>query len=249
MRLRLGIDFGGSSIKAAAVDVDAGHVVGDLRAVPTPVGATLDGCRAVFRELVGQFPQCEGPIGMAFPSVVKHGVTYTAANVDHAWIGANAAQLLAEAAGRPAYVVNDADAAGVAEMRFGAGRGESGSVLMLTFGTGIGSALFIRGHLWPNTELGHLRVDDDEAELQASARVRTAMHLDWPEWCIRVNRVLAEYQKLLWPDLFIIGGGVSERWPEFGHLLKSEARIVPASLRHTAGVVGAALYGAETAVT
>jgi polyphosphate glucokinase len=247
MSLTLGIDLGGSAIKAGAVDTTAGEVIGELQSVPTPAGATLDATRAALASLVARFPECRGPVGLAFPSVVKNGITYTAANVDREWIGADAAALLTAAAGRRGVVVNDADAAGVAEMRVGAGRGERGVVMMLTFGTGIGTALFVDGRLWPNTELGHLEIDGQEAEHRASARVRTAEHLDWPTWCARVNLVLARYHALLCPDLFIVGGGVSERWEEFAGLLRSPARIVPAKLRQTAGVVGAALYAAETA--
>ena len=247
MTLTLGIDLGGSAIKAGAVDTTAGEVVGELSSVPTPAGATLDATRRALATLIALFPQCRGPVGLAVPSVVKHGVTHTAANIDRGWIGADAAALLSAAAGRPGIVVNDADAAGIAEMRTGAGRGEHGFVMMLTFGTGIGSALFADGRLWPNTELGHLEIDGREAEHRASARVRTAENLGWPAWCERVNLVLARYHALLWPDLFIIGGGVSERWEEYAGLLRSPARIVPARLRHSAGVVGAALYATETA--
>jgi polyphosphate glucokinase len=240
----LGIDFGGSAIKAGAVDVTAGAVVGELQSVPTPAGATPESTRAALAVLAGRFANCRGPVGLAFPSVIKDGVAHTAANIDRAWIGADVAALLSAAVGRPGVVVNDADAAGVAEMRIGAGRNERGAVMMLTFGTGIGTALFVDGHLWPNTELGHLEIHGREAEQLASARARTAEGLDWPSWCERVNRVLERYHALLCPDLFVIGGGVSERWAEFGSLLRAPARIVPARLRHTAGVVGAALCAA-----
>jgi polyphosphate glucokinase len=246
MSLTLGIDLGGSAIKAGAVDIDAGEVVGELRSVPTPAGAAPEATRAALAALAAHFPECGAePVGLAFPSVVKGGITLTAANVDRAWVGADAAALLSAAVGRAGFVVNDADAAGIAEMRVGAGRGERGVVMMLTFGTGIGTALFADGRLWPNTELGHLEVDGREAEHRASARVRTAENLAWPAWCERVNLVLARYHALLWPDVFIIGGGVSERWEEYAGLLRSPARIVPARLRHTAGVVGAAMYAAE----
>ena len=246
MELVLGIDFGGSFIKAGAVDPSIGHVVGDLKSVSTPAGAGIDATRLALAELIAQFPECTGPVGLAFPSVVVRGVTLTGANIDKAWIGTDAAAVLTAAAGRPGVVVNDADAAGIAEMRAGAGRGENGAVMMLTFGTGIGSALFYRGVMWPNTELGHLEVMGREAEHIASAKVRTVENLDWPAWCERVNLVLERYHALFWPDVFIIGGGVSERFEEFGSLLRSRARIVPAGLRHTAGVVGAALYAHET---
>lgn len=248
MSLLLGLDLGGSSIKAGAVDVAAGHVVGELQSVPTPDGAKPAATQAALAALIARFPQCSGRVGLAFPSVVKNGIAYTAANIDRGWIGTDAAKLLTVAAGRRGVVVNDADAAGVAEMRVGAGRAERGTVLMLTFGTGIGSALFVDGRLWPNTELGHSEFGGREAEHFASARVRTAEKLDWPAWCERVNRALAGFHALFWPDLFIIGGGVSERWEEFGGLLKSPARIVSAQLRQTAGVVGAAFYAAEQPV-
>lgn len=238
----LGLDVGGSSIKAGAVDLQAGHVVGALRSVAMPARATPDQTRTAIGEIVRMFPECTGPVGMAFPAVVKAGVAMTAANIDRAWIGTDAAALLTAAAGRPGSVLNDASAAGLAEARVGAGRGVPGLAMLLTFGTGIGSALIANGQLIPNMELGHLEVDGREAELQASARVRTAEGLDWPAWCERVNRVLAAYERLLWPDLFILGGGVSEHFEEFGHLLRTRARVVPATLRQTAGVVGAALY-------
>lgn len=247
MSLVLGLDLGGSSIKAGAVDAASGALVGEARAVPTPPGAPVEATRRALAELVALFPDCEGPVGLAFPSVVRRGTTLTAANIAPEWIGVDAAHLLTEAAGRPGFVVNDADAAGVAEMRCGAGRHERGVVMMLTFGTGIGSALFIDGRLWPNTELGHLEVDGAKAEHLASARVRTVENLDWPAWTGRVNRVLAAYEALLWPDLFIIGGGVSERFEEFAPLLHARARIVPAGLRQAAGVVGAAMHAVDAA--
>ena len=247
MSLTLGIDFGGSAIKAGAVDTAAGCLGGELQSVPTPPGATLEATRTALRELAARFPECTGPVGLAFPSIVRHGVTYTAAHIDRGWIGADAGALLSAATGRRGIVVNDADAAGVAEMRAGAGRGERGTVMMLTFGTGIGTALFVDGRLWPNSELGHLEIDGQEAEQRASASVRTHEHLDWPAWCARVDVVLARFHVLLSPDLFIFGGGVSERWEEFGHLLRSPVRVVPAQLRQTAGVVGAALFATAAA--
>jgi len=245
--LLLGIDLGGSTIKAGAVDARAGRLVGELESLPTPRGAHPDALRALIAELSRRFPQCTGPVGLAYPGVVQRGIAHTAANVDRAWLGTDGAALVSAATGRPGAFVHDSDAAGLAEMRFGAGRGERGAVMMLTFGTGIGSAAFIDGVLWPNLELGHMEIGGREAEHQASARVRTAEGLDWPAWCGRVNAVLARYHALLWPDLFIIGGGVSEHWPEYGSLLHAPARIVPAQLRHAAGVVGAAIYADETA--
>ena len=248
MALILGLDLGGSSIKAGAVDPVTGQLVGPLDSIPTPVGATVADTQVALTELIARFPQCTGPVGLAFPSVVVRGITYSASNIDKGWIGCDAAAVLrAASGGRPSFVVNDADAAGVAEMRFGAGRGEKDCVMMVTFGTGIGSALFLNGQLWPNTELGHLEIDGMEAEHYASARVRTVEKLDWPAWCERVNKVLDRYHSLFWPDLFIVGGGVSERFEEYGSLLHTKVRIVPAGLRQAAGVVGAAMYAHENA--
>lgn len=245
--LTLGIDLGGSSIKAGAVDVGRGEVAGRLESVPLPQPSTPAAVGAAIRALAAACPACDGPVGFAFPSVVKAGLARTAANVDRGWIGTDGAAVAAAATGRPATFVNDADAAGLAELRFGAARGERGTVLMLTFGTGIGSALFVDGRLWPNTELGHLRLGAEEAEQYASARVRSELGLDWPAWAARVNAVLAEFERLFWPDLFVVGGGVSENWAAFAPLLRTEARIVPAALRQTAGVVGAALHASEHA--
>lgn len=243
----VGIDFGGSSIKAGAVDVAAGRVIGELVAVPTPSPSTPAAVATAIAQLAERLPDCRGPIGFAYPGVVRSNVAQTAANVDKGWMGTDGAALIRGATGRPGAFLNDADAAGLAEMRLGAGRDARGTTLMLTFGTGIGSALFVDGELWPNTELGHLELTSGrgEAEHHASARVRAALNLDFPAWVARVNDVLAEFDRLFWPELVIVGGGVSERWEEFGPLLKSHARLVPAQLRAQAGVVGAAYYAHE----
>jgi polyphosphate glucokinase len=248
MSLILGIDYGGSFIKAGAVECDTGQLVGELASVATPPGASLAGSKLAVQNLAARFPDCVGPVGLAFPSVVRHGVTHTAAHISPEWIDVDAVKWLSEALGRPGYVLNDADAAGLAEIRIGAGQGERGKVMMVTFGTGIGTALFLDGKLWPNTELGHLHVGAEEAEVQASARTRAQQDLDWPTWCARVNTVLLEYHRLLWPDLFIVGGGVSERWEEFQGLITPTLQVVPARLRQSAGVVGAALYAREQSV-
>jgi polyphosphate glucokinase len=239
--IRLGIDTGGSSLKAAPVDVGRGVLAAAACSFPTPAPATPAAVAGVVRQIAAAFPGVEGPIGFGFPSVVKRGVACTAANVDKGWIGTDGAALVREATGRAAAFLNDADAAGIAEMRFGAGRGETGTVMMLTLGTGIGSAIFCDGQLLPNTEFGHMEVRGMEAEHRASGRVRTTESLGWDEWAGRVNEVLARYHALLWPDLFIVGGGVSENWAHFGHLLESPARIVRAQLGNEAGLIGAAL--------
>jgi polyphosphate glucokinase len=187
-----------------------------------------------------------GPVvGVALPSVVQNGVVRTAANIDHAWIGTDAGALAHSKLGRAARVLNDADAAGFAEMRWGAGSHENGVVFMLTFGTGIGSALFYGGKLVPNTELGHLEMRGMDAEKWAAAQVKTALNLDWPAWIERVNEYLARMHALFWPDLFILGGAVSERFDDFAPLLRSPARICAARFAGQAGVIGAALAAAE----
>ena len=245
MRL-LGIDTGGSSLKAAPVDVATGALAAEVLSLPTPAPATPAAIAGVVKQIAAAFADVSGPVGFAFPSVVTAGIARTAANVDRSWIGTDGARLVREATGRPAAFLNDADAAGLAELRVGAGRGHDGTVIVLTFGTGIGSAIFHDGHLLPNTEFGHMEIRGMEAEHRASARVRTVEGLGWLEWSERVNEVLERMHALFWPDLFILGGGVVENWPSFGPLLESPARIVPAELGNTAGIVGAALAASET---
>ena len=244
-RQLLGIDVGGSSIKAGLVDVDAGRLVGELISAPTPQPSTPAALLAVFEALAARLPGSEGTVGIAFPSVIKHGMVRTAANIDPSWIGVDGSALARRALERPALFLNDADAAGVAEVKWGAGRGTQGTVIMLTFGTGIGTALFADGKLLPNTELGHMEVRGIEAEKWTSAHVRTAQKLDWPAWVQRVNVYLEQMYALFWPDLFILGGAVSERFSEFAPLLQSGAQIRPAHFAGQAGVIGAALAAAD----
>lgn len=241
--LRIGIDVGGSSIKAARVDVDSGEVVGASESVPTPRPAAVDPMIDAFVELDRRL-RGAGAVGLALPSVVQHGVARTAANIDKGWIGVDGAALLGARLRRPVVFLNDADAAGLAEMRWGAGRGTQGTVIMLTFGTGIGSAIFIDGVLLPNTEFGHMELNGADAELYASARVRTELSLDWPAWAERVNLYLARMHALFWPDVFILGGAVSENFAAFGPLLTSRAEIRPAQFAGQAGVIGSALAAA-----
>lgn len=240
----LAFDVGGSYVKAARVDPARGVLLEPARRVPTPPGAApsevIDVLVGLAREL-----QSTGPVGLAFPAVTRNGVACTAANIDPRWIGTDARSLLAAHIGRPVAFLNDADAAGLAEMRLGAGRDHRGTVLIVTLGTGIGSALFIDGRLVPNTELGHLRVGDEEAEHRASARARVERSLDWPAWAGELNAVLAELHRLLWPDLFIVGGGVTENWASFGPLLTSRAEIVVARFGNDAGLIGAAMAAVE----
>ena len=241
----LGIDVGGSSVKAALVDVRAGRVSGPVVSVPTPQPSTPSALTRVIAELAGRFPGARGPVGVAFPSVIKAGTAYTAAHIDSGWVGTNGEALASGALGRPVLFLNDADAAGIAEMRCGSGRGCTGAVVMLTFGTGIGTALFIAGRLYPNTELGHLELHGTDAEAWASARARTAEGLDFPAWIARVNEYLEALHRLLWPDVFILGGAVSERFAEFAPLLRSPAEVRPAQFAGQAGIVGAALAAAD----
>jgi polyphosphate glucokinase len=241
----LGIDVGGSSVKAALVDVHAGRVTGSLISAPTPQPSTPAALIQVVAGLAQQLPGGAARVGVAFPTVIKSGKVYTAANIDASWLGSNVETLAAAALGRPVLFLNDADAAGIAEMRFGNGRGCRGTAIMLTFGTGIGTALFVDGKLYPNTELGHLELRGMDAEKWASARARTAERLDFPAWIARVNEYLLALHKLLWPDVFILGGAVSARFAEFAPLLRSAAELRPAHFAGHAGVVGAAMASAE----
>jgi polyphosphate glucokinase len=241
----LGLDVGGSSIKAALVDIERGASTTPLRSVRTPMPSTpeavLQACAQIDRDL-----GAAGPAGLAFPSVVQGGLARTAANVDKSWIGCAGAARLSQLIGRPVIFLNDADAAGVAEMSTGgAGKDVKGVVILLTFGTGIGSALFLDGELVPNTELGHLEFHGQDAEYTASARVRTEEALDWAGWCARVNDYLARLHALFWPDLFIIGGSISEDFEQFKHLLTSPTPIRRATHGAQAGVIGAAFAAAR----
>ncbi len=236
----LGIDIGGTGIKAAPVDVVAGRLLTERLKLPTPRPAAPEAVAPVVRELVGHFAW-QGPIGITFPGVVSAGTIRTAANLDPGWIGVDALAFFGEAAGQPVTVLNDADAAGVAEMRFGAGRGQAGTVLLLTFGTGIGSALFYNGVLIPNTEFGHIEIHGKDAETRASERAREEQDLSWGKWADRVDTYLDKMEGLLAPDLIIIGGGISRKSGKFLPRLTLRARVVPAVLLNDAGVVGAAM--------
>jgi polyphosphate glucokinase len=239
----LGLDVGGSSIKYAAVDVGSGRPLVPLASASTPQPATAERLIAALAELGGS-AGTGVPVGVALPCVIRGGVIHTAANLDPSLIGLDAGRLLRERLGRPVMVLNDADAAGLAEVHAGAARGVAGSVMVLTFGTGIGSALFIDGRLVPNLELGHMEVGGVEGELRASARVRTDENLDWPAWAARVSEYLDAINRLFWPELIVLGGGISADYAQFGSLLRSRARVVPAQLGPAAGVVGAALAAA-----
>jgi len=239
----LGIDIGGSGIKAAPVDVTTGTLTRERIKVLTPRPARPKAVAEAVRGLVAQFGW-SGKAGITFPGVVTNGVIRTAANLDPAWIGADACDLFGSATGLEVRVINDADAAGLAEMRFGAGAGQRGTVVMLTFGTGIGSALFTDGVLVPNTEFGHIEIRGKDAEKRASERAREVHDLDWEHWAGRVDEYMSHLEGLVWPDLFIVGGGVSRKSDKFLPLLgKLRARVVPAAMLNDAGIVGAALIG------
>ncbi|MCC9310273.1 ROK family protein [Kitasatospora sp. RB6PN24] len=240
-----GVDIGGSGIKGAPVDVELGALAQPRYKVPTPQPAKPEAVAAAVREVVEHFEH-EGPVGLTFPGVVVDGHTRTAANVDRSWLGLDAGTLFREALGTPAVLLNDADAAGLAEMAHGAGRGEGGTVLVLTFGTGIGSALFVDGNLVPNTELGHLELRGKDAERRASSAAKERHELSWAEWAVRVDEYLGLVERLLSPRLVIIGGGVSRKHEKFLPLLSERAaRVVPAELRNDAGIVGAAMGAAR----
>ncbi len=240
------MDIGGSGIKGAPVDLDLGDLARERHKVLTPHPATPKGVADCVAEVVSHF-DWSGPIGITFPGVVTDGITRTAANVDKGWVDTDARTLLGERIGRPVTILNDADAAGVAEMTFGAGKGRTGTVILLTFGTGIGSAVFTDGRLVPNTELGHLELHGHEAEKHASTKAKEDEDLSWQHWAHRVQKYLLHVEMLFSPELFIIGGGVSRKAEKFLPLIeKVRAEMVPAQLQNNAGIVGAAMAAAGT---
>ena len=237
----LGIDIGGTGIKGAPVNVETGELTGERFRIPTPPGATPADVSDTVAKVASHFAW-SGPIGCGFPAVVRGGHVLTAANVSKTWIGQDAVHLFEAATGCQVSVVNDADAAGYAEMCFGAGKGRNGVVLIATLGTGIGTALFIDGRLVPNTELGHIEMNGKDAEKQAAASVRERKGLSWKKWAKRLNEYLLHMERYLWPDLIILGGGVSKKSEKFfPHLqTKTEVIVVPAQMRNEAGIIGAA---------
>jgi polyphosphate glucokinase len=237
----IGVDIGGTGIKGAHVDVGAGTFLADRVRLHTPAPATPDAIAGTVVSVLDQV-EVEGPVGLTLPAVIRDGVVETAANIDQTWIGTNAVELFAHATGRPVAVVNDADAAGIAEMRFGAGRGQQGVVVVVTLGTGIGSALFSDGTLVPNTELGHLPLHHGDAEDWAAESIREREELSWKEYAHRLQTYLTLLEKLLWPQLIIIGGGVSRKAEKFLPRIKLRTTVVPARLHNDAGIVGAALF-------
>lgn len=241
--LGFGIDIGGSGIKGCTVDLDAGKLHDERIRIATPDPSKPDAVADVVKHIVGEFGWT-GPVGVTLPAVIKRGVAHTAANIDKSWLGTDASALFAERLGlRPADVVvlNDADAAGIAEISYGWPDDREGVVMLLTFGTGIGSALFLDGQLVPNTEFGHLEVDGHDAETRAAASVKEEQELSWADWAKRVSRYVRGLEDLIWPDLIIAGGGVSKKAAKWLPLLEVRTRVVAAELRNDAGIVGAAV--------
>jgi polyphosphate glucokinase len=242
----LGIDIGGSGIKGAVVETRTGELVMPRYRIPTPEGAKPKAVAGVVGEIVQHF-KWKGPVGVGFPAIIINGVAFSAANVSKKWIDTNAETLFAEATGCPVRVLNDADAAGLAEMRFGAGRGQKGTVLVITIGTGLGSALFRNGMLVPNAEFGHIEMNCGDAEKQASEAAKVRENLSWKEWSGRFNEYLRILEDLISPDLIILGGGASKESEKFMDRLNPRARILPAAMLNEAGIVGAALAAEELA--
>ena len=236
----LGIDIGGSGIKGAPVDTDTGSLLAPRYRIPTPYPAKPNPMTEVVTEIVRHF-QWKGLVGCGFPSALHAGEVLTAANIHRKWLGVNAAALFSKSVGCPTWVVNDADAAGVAEMAFGAGAGRQGVVLIVTIGTGLGTALFTDGQLLANTEFGHIEIDGQDAEIRASDAARKREKLSWKKWARRFNHYLQTMERLVWPDLIILGGGAVKKYEEFIPYLDLKAEIVPAQLLNEAGIVGAAL--------
>jgi polyphosphate glucokinase len=240
----LGIDVGGSGIKGAPVDTKTGQLRLERVRIKTPKEAEPQPVADVVAQIVQAF-DWKGPIGVGFPAPIKSGVAMMAANIAETWIGLNVEQLFTKTTGCPCKVGNDADVAGLAEMTFGAGKRRGGTVIMITLGTGIGTAIFHNGNLLPNTEFGHLEIEGRDAEFEASDAARERDDLSWKKYAKRLNKYLLAMERLFWPDLFIIGGGISKKHEKFLPLLTLQTEIVPAQLQNEAGIVGAALFGRE----
>lgn len=241
----LGIDFGGSGIKGALVDTKSGALKSERHRIKTPDGAAPDDVAATCGALARHF-DWRGPIGIGFPAVIWPTGAQTAANISKKWIGCDPARIIGEATGCEVVPINDADAAGIAEMAWGAGAGERGVVFMVTLGTGIGTALFVDGRIVPNTELGHLYLGNGkEGEAYASSKVREDADMAWGDWGVRVNTYLVELQRLFWPELIIIGGGASKHFAKYADKITVPTRVVPARLLNHAGIIGAAMHAAN----
>ncbi|HET8795907.1 MAG TPA: ROK family protein [Arthrobacter sp.] len=247
----IGVDIGGTGIKGGIVDVESGAVIGDRYRVSTPKPSTPEAVARCVKDIVDELstrdmaPAGGSPVGVTFPAIISHGIARSAANVDKSWIGTDVDTLFTDILGREVEVMNDADAAGLAEARWGAGKDVGGVVLVITLGTGIGSAFIMDGLLVPNAELGHLEIDGYDAESRASASAREREGLSWKEYGVRLQRYFSHVEFLFSPELFIIGGGISKRSEDFLPLLDLRTKIIPAKLKNNAGIVGAALHSAE----
>ena len=241
----LGIDIGGSSLKAATVNPDQGALTSERLVIPTPRPATPEAVTERLSDIIDAFAW-SGPIGCGLPAVVRNGVAYTAANIDTGWLNRDVGQLIRSRTGHQVALCNDADAAGLAEMHYGAGRDATGTTLVITVGTGLGTALFRGRTLVPNTELGHLLIAGEDAETVASAAVRTTLNLTYRDWAMRFDTYLHRLEELLWPDLFIIGGEISQDHADFFPFLTIKTRIQPAALRNNAGIIGAAMVASPS---
>lgn len=246
----IGVDIGGTGIKGGIVDLGKGVIVGERHRIPTPKPSTPEAVAEVVGQIVAELssrpegPPADVPVGVTFPAIIQHGVARSAANVDKSWVDTDVDALFTEVLGRDVHVINDADAAGLAEVRYGAGKGKMGTVLVITLGTGIGSAFIFDGKLVPNAELGHLEIDGHDAETKASAVAREREGLDWDEYAVRLQRYFSHVEFLFSPELFIVGGGISKRSSEYLPSLELRTPIIPAQLKNQAGIVGGALQAA-----
>lgn len=244
----LGLDIGGSGIKGAVINLDTGQMITERIRLPTPEGAKPQDMAEIVAQIAVRL-NWKDITGCGFPAVVHHGVVFSAANIDPSWIGVNAGDLFSQAVGAPVFVANDADVAAMAELRFGIGRElPTGVVMMITLGTGIGSAIIVNGNLMPNTELGHLEIRGKDAEKRASDAVRQRKELTWEEYAIRLQEYLDTLERLFWPDAIIVGGGISKEADKYLPLIKTRAKIMPAKLLNQAGIIGAAVYAAQRAL-
>ena len=244
-----GIDFGGTGIKGAPVDLERGDFAHDRVRIDTPKPASPEAVADVFQQIVDSFEDSTTPVGVTVPGIVQRGVVLSAANIDKSWVGEDADAIFTKALGREVHVVNDADAAGLAEVEYGAAKGRRGLVMVITLGTGIGSAMIYDGRLVPNSEMGHLELDGHVAETRAATSAREREGLSWEEWSERLTTYFRHLERLFTPDLFVVGGGVSKSWESFGPLIAIDTEIVPATLQNRAGIVGAALVAQRKAGT
>jgi polyphosphate glucokinase len=240
----LGIDFGGTGIKGAPINTLNAELLAERVRFDTPQPSTPEAVSIAIKQLVDHF-NWKGKVGIGFPSVIQKGVVLTAANIDYSWVGVKVDQMLSKVTGCEVHTLNDADAAGMAELYHGAGKGNKGVVMLLTIGTGIGTAFFVNGELFPNTELGHIQFNKETVEKFASDAIRKKQELTWKKWGLRIEEVLKYYEQLFYPDLFIIGGGTSKRLDKIEEFINIKTPMVPAILQNNAGLIGAAMFASK----